>query len=379
MADTASAADRPEAAANLRAAAAELDRTRERVEDIGASRLEALREAAGELHTLLDRYEDTATGSGNFQAFTRFQGAVASLIEDLDDDLPERETFEAIDDSLQQRRLSESDFDAARRRLEPVDDLVQRLADFEAAKEDYADARRRARNRRDELDDRIAHLEDLQRLGDADLDAPVERLRDPIERYNDAVREAFDQARHDLPARDLLAVVERADAFPLVEFQSPPSDLLAYVRSNEAGTEPVVTLLEYADYSASKLDHYVEDTAALKRAVATRQTYLERLDAGPVTVDWPPPAADALPWLAREYRAVVSGFADEDVVAALRTVRDLAREEAYERLRESARARHRLSASERDRLASGAVAEDLSQARADREAVAEALQEHERR
>ncbi len=135
---------------------------------------------------------------------------------------------------------------------------------------------------------------------------------------------------------------------PAGRARSPPARTADVRREHDAGTEPIPTLLEYADYSASKLDHYVDDAAALRSAVATRQTYLRRLDAEPVRVDWPPPSATALPWLCRAYRSVVARFADESVVAALREVRGLAERDDYERLRESALARSELTEAERD-------------------------------
>ncbi|MDS0282450.1 DUF7118 family protein [Haloarcula onubensis] len=366
-----------DAAQRLHEAATQRRQARERVDAIGEADLRRCRELYRELHDLLDRYEDTATGSGNFEAYTEFEGRVAELTEDLEDDLPERETFEAVDDYLQQRRLSESDFETARRKLQPVGEVADRLDDWEDARERYRTARRDARKRLGDLTERIDDLERLRRLGEADLDAPVARLRDPIERYDEAVSEAFDEFRSSAPAREVLSAVARADAFPLVEFQSPPDDLLDYVGSHDAGEEPIPKLLEYADYSASKLDHYVADTAALKRAVGTRRTYLRTLDAGPLTVGWPPPPADHLPWLAREYRSVLSGFAGEAVVTALRDVRALARREDYDRLRESALARAELTESERERLASGAVEEELSAAREERADIEDALAEHE--
>ena len=365
-----------DAADRLRTAADEREAARERVEDVGEDALRRCREVYRELHRLLDGYEDTATGSGNFKAYTEFEGAVAGLTDDLDEDLPHKSTFEAVDDYLQQRRLSESDFERARRKLDPVGDDVGLLAEWEQAREDYADARRSARRRLNDLDDRIAELERLQRLGEADLDAPVEELRDPIERYDDAVREAFRAFKSSAPAREVLAAVSRADAYPLVEFDSPPAELLEYVRNHEAGTEPIPKLLEYADYSASKLDHYVADTGALKRAVGTRRTYLRTLDAEPLTVGWPPPPADHLPWLAREYRSVLSGFAGDDVVVALREVRGLAARSDYQRLRESALARAELAADERERLSSGAVAEELATARDAKADIEAALAEY---
>ncbi|EMA19889.1 DUF7118 family protein [Haloarcula argentinensis] len=368
-----SGAGPPDAVEQLEQAADAYARAQARVEEIGANALRDCREIYRELWNLLESYDGRATGGGDFEAFMEFQGQVGTLTDDLPEELPERETFEEIDDFLQQRRLTEDDFEQARQMLSPIGDLVGRLDELDDAREQYKKARMDAGRRRDELRDRIDDLERLQRLGDADLDAPVERLREPIERYNDAVTEAFTEFRRNTPARDVLAVIERADAYPLVEFQSPPSELLTYVRGHDAGTEPIPKLLEYADYSASKLDHYVDDAAALRSAVATRQTYLRRLDAEPVWIDWPPPAADALPWYCREYRSVVARFADESVVAALREVRGLAERDDYERLRESALARSELTETERERLASGAVEQELSAAREARAAIEDAL------
>lgn len=366
----------PDAVQRLEQAAEAYDRAQERVEEIGADALRDCRDIYNELWKLLESYDGRATGGGDFEAFMEFQGRVGTLTDDLPEDLPERDTFEEIDDFLQQRRLTKSDFEQAREMLSPIGDLVGRLDELDDARERYKKARTTAGRRHDELSDRIDELEQLQRLGDADLDAPVERLREPIERYNDAITEAFTEFRRNTPARDALAVIERADAYPLVEFRSPPAELLTYVREHDAGTEPIPKLLEYADYSASKLDHYVDDAAALRSAVATRRTYLRRLDAEPVRIDWPPPSADALPWYCREYRSVVARFADESVVAALREVRALADRDEYERLRESAVARSELTESERERLASGAVETELSAAREARAAIDDAVETH---
>ncbi|MFC7075227.1 DUF7118 family protein [Haloarcula halophila] len=351
----------------------ERERARERVEEIGADRLRTCRDAYRDLIRLLEDYDGRATGSGDFQAYTQFEGAVATVVGNLDEDIPEYDTFEAVDDHLQQRRLSESDFEQAREMLAPVSDLVDRLDELESAREAYVQARREARRRLGELDEQIEELERLERLGDADLDAPVEHIRAPIRAYDEAVREAFAAFRNDAPAREVLGLIERTEAFPLVEFRAPPEELLRYVREHEAGTEPLPTLLEYADYSGSKLDHYVEDPAALRSAVSTRRTYLRNVDADPLTVGWPPPPASELPWLCREYRSIVARFADESVVARLREVRQLAGRDDYKRLRESALARSELTEAERERIASGAVERDLAAARDERDAIETAL------
>ena len=345
---------------------------RERVEAVGAERSEGptgedqlrnLRAACSDLRSLLVEYEDRATGDGDFAAFIEFQDRIAHFTEGLDEDLPERETFEDIDDRLQQRRLTESDFAAVRERIDAAEQALAPLEDWDDARERYERARLAAQRRLDEVEDTIADRERLIELGEADLDAPTERLRDPIERYDEAVTEAFREFRGDESARDVFAFVETTTLYPLVPFQSPPDDLADYVGEYAAGTEPIPQLLEYADYSPSKLAHYVDEPDALKRNVATRRTYLQRLDAEPLTVGWPPPAAETL------------RFAP-DVVGDLRAVRKLTRREEYDRLQTSAAAREQLSDAERDRLRSGAVADELDDLRAERDSIREALDEY---
>ena len=372
--DTTRATDDP--VARLRGAEADLDEAIARVEEFGEAELQELADAYEEFSALLDRYEEPATGDGDFQTFIEFQGEIETYAERLPSDLLLREVFVEADDYLQQRRLTEDDFAHVRDQLQPVADLVGRLQAERDALGTYRERYSRLQRRRRELRERVDALERLTRLGEADLDAPTDRLREPIETYDEAVTEAFDAFRRDAPAREVLALVRTTRHYPLVEYRLPPANLLDYLEERDVGREPLSTLLTYADYSRSKLSHYVDEPAAFERNVASQQTYLERLDAEPLTVGWPPPTATALRYRTREYRAVVGRFAPEEVVAALRTVRRLPRETDYERLRESAVASAELSAEERERLRSGAVAADLESAREELSAVRDALAEY---
>jgi hypothetical protein len=367
--------------AELRESDDTLQRARDRVDEVGESDLQEVADAHDDLTTLFDRYEEEVTGDGDFKTFIEFQSQIAAITEELSEDVRHREVFEEVDDLLQQRRLTESDWRKVRSALEPVRADVSRLDDREEARERYEDARFSAERRIDDFADRIADLADLQRLGDADLDAPTERLRDPIEAYNDRVADAFADFRSSASARDLLAFVAKADAYPLVPFESPPADLREYVDTHAAGEESVGQLLEYAEYSKSKLDHYVEDADALKRNVSTQRTYLRRLDDEPLTVDWPPVEAETLRYRARELTSVVARFADrvdegEAALVALREVRELSRTTDYERLRDSAQARAQLGPEERERLSSGAVDDELAACRDAKERLEDALDDY---
>ncbi|WP_436930096.1 DUF7118 family protein [Halosimplex halobium] len=389
MSDAAqSPADDPRAVADdlvadLREARDALQRARERVDEVGESELRTVADTYDDLTRLFDRYEEEVTGDGDFKTFIEFQSQIAAVVEEMPDDIRHQEVFEEVDDLLQQRRLTDSDWAKVRSALEPVREDVRRIDERDEARERYEDARFAVERRLDDFADRIDDLEDLQRLGDADLDAPTDRLRDPIETYNDRVRDAFADFRSSASAREFLAFVAKTGAYPLVPFESPPADLREYVESHAAGEESVGQLLEYAEYSQSKLDHYVDDPAALKRNVSTQRTYLRRLDAEPLTVDWPPVEAETLRFRARELTSVVARFADrvedgEDALVALRDVRDLPRETDYERLRNSAQARAQLGPEERERLASGEVADELAACRDATEQLERVLDEYPR-
>lgn len=368
------AAAEPAVVADLREAAAAIENAEERVSEFGETDLERLADAHETFTALLSRYEEPATGDGDFETFIEFQGEIEQFVERLPADLLLRETFEECDDRLQQRRLTEGDFERVREDLEPVADLVARLEQRRTARERYRSARNAVAGRRRDVRERIGELERVRRLGAADLDAPTERLREPIETYDDRVTAAFETVRREATAREVLGLVSVAQRFPVVGFRAPPDELLEFVETAEAGTEPIDTLLEYAEYSRSKLDHYVADPGTLKTAVRPHTTYLRRLDADPLTVDWPPPPPDRLSYHCREAERIVARFAP-DVVASLRQVRRLPKTTDYERLREAAVARAELDEHQRQRLRSGAVDAELDDLRAERDSLEEALGE----
>ncbi|WP_158058201.1 DUF7118 family protein [Halorussus halophilus] len=361
----------------LEVAATEVTETERRVSEYGEETVEEVADAYEQAIKLLDSYEGRATGTGDFEAYLEFQGQFADLVESLADDLPEREAFEAAEERIDKRRLSERDFERARTDLEGAADIAALLDERREARAQYREARRDVTTDLVETRERIESHENLLELGDADLQAPTENLREPIESYDEAVSTAFSTFKKDASAREVLDFVEATEEYPLVEFRQPPEALVSYVESREAGTKPIPELVEFSRYSNSKLDHYVEDPAALKRAVATNETYLERLDSHPLEVEWPPREGAELRWRADELIAVVAKFAPEDVVAKLREVRDLTRDEAeFGRLRTAARAEAELASEEREKLANGQVERELEQLRERKEQLESALEEY---
>ena len=353
-----------------------LERAEERVAEFGEEKLQRLADVYHEFVGILDRYEDQVTDDGgDIQTNIEFQSQVAEVSKQLSDDLLLSETFRECDEYLQQKWFSESDFEHVYEQLDPVSDLVGRLEERDAALEAYRETRRDVRYRIRELDEEINELERLSRLGNADLDAPTGRLREPIEAYNDAVTDAFEAFRRNSSAREVLAFVAAMADYPLVPFEYPPEGLLRYVREREPGIETISQLLAYADYSRSKLDHYVDDPGALKHTIGGKQTFLERLDAAPLRIGWPPPAATDLEYRCRELTAAVNRFAP-DAVEPLRDVAALPRERNYERLRNAAQAREELTDVERDRIATEDIEGQIEGLREEREHLQGALDEY---
>lgn len=366
-----------EAAAQLREAYDKLVAMEDRIARIGQDRVEATADAYRRAIRVLDKYEDDATGSGNFEAFVAFEDEFVSVTSPAAD-VRTPEAFEAAQDTVDKRRLSQSDFDAAREALEPAGEYVELLEDRDARIEEYREARRHAKEALKDVTNRIADLERVAEYDDVDIDAPIDQLRDPIAAYHDSVRDAFESFKKESSTRALLDFIERTERYPLVDFDQPPRELREYVEETPTGEEPLPTLLEYVDYSPSKLDHYVADPGALRTTVAVHRTYLDRISAAPLTIEWPPGPAEELRYRLDELISVVSRLDEEEPVVRLREIRSLTREDEYEQLRRVAVAREELSESERALLSSGDIDDRLAAARDMRSLLESILTETER-
>jgi len=378
--DAASDAD-ADAAEELRSAADRVESLRAELADSGLDRseLDAVADAVRSVEAVLERWEERATDWDDFEGYVKFRNDLAETLESIPDTVPEQAAFLEADSCVKtggvSKSLRASDFEAAREALEPAREHADLRGDLEAALDERREARKRARRRRATLRERISELEEVLELGEADLDAPIDRLEEPIRTYNDRVTDAFRTFRREASAGAFLGFIERAAHTPFLEYEAPPAALLNYVRTEPAGEYPIDELLEYAGYSPSKLSHYVEDGTVLKRHVSTNRTYLERLSAEPLTVAWPPEPADRLRFRVEELLGLVSRIIDEETAATLREIRALTRDDGYDRLRTAARAAAELGDEQRRRLQNGAVESELSAARDEQGRLETALEE----
>lgn len=360
--------------AELRDARAEREAAADEIATYGEQSVRAVDDAVDEALGLLSRYEGSATGTGDFEAYLELQSLFVELVESLPEDLPERDRFEEANDALDQRTISESDLQHAREALSDAADVAALLEEREAAQQRVDDAEHAITQRLAAVDDRLDELERLRELDEVDLSAPTEEITEPVAAYDEAVREAFAEFRAEASARELFAFVRTTRFYPLVDFEQPPAELVEFLEDHAVGAEPLPQLLTYADYSQSKLDHYVEDTTAFRTTVPVHRTYLDRLDAEPLTVGHPPPPADELRYRARELVSVVGRFADEETVALARDLASLARRAEYDRLRQAAVAEDELTAEQREALRSGAVDDEYERLEAERETLVAALE-----
>jgi hypothetical protein len=350
-----------------------LTRTEAQVEEFGKEDIEQLADAYRQFVGLLDRYEDQVVGdAGDVETNIEFQSQVAKVVGNIPSSTLLHATFLECADYLKQKYFNQGDFDHVREQLEPVGDIVARLDNYEEAHREYREIRQTIRQEIRTLDERISETERLVELGEADLDAPTERLREPIETYNEAATEAFRTFVEEEPAREVVDTIDALSAYPLVAFELPPEGLTQYLREADPGEMPIPKLLEYARYSRSKLDHYVDDPDRFDHLVGGHKTFLSGLDAEPLHVGWPPPSATHLEWRCRELTAALNRIAPP-VVEHLRVVAALPRETDYRRLRDSAIASKQLTDEERRRLRTSNVTETLAALRERRERLSEAL------
>ena len=361
------------ALADLEAAHDAFHTATDRLAPLTVAEAEAAAEACQRANQLMETYEDRATGSGDFAGYIQFRQRIDALVESIEDDHPLRSAFEEMADAVDKRRLSHRDFDRAADALAPVREITDVLADRDSAREEVSGAKRSVRRTLEDVGRRLDELDELLALADVDLDRSVEPIEAPITRYNAAVDRDVAAYLDSRPARVVLADLRHVRWFPLVPVEEPPAPLVETLDRLETSLT-VPELLEYADYSPSKLGHYVDDTDAFRRGVRTDRTFLERIDATPYQIAWPPPPALVLRRRCRELESVIGRFATAETIAALRDVRLASRPpEEFDALREVAVATSALDDAERKRLQRGDVADERSDLADLRDQLATAL------
>lgn len=345
------------------------------IEDIGQERLDTLNNRYEEFTTLLQSYKEPASGTGRetFQEYVAFQGELESFESALAPNGLETDAFKEAIEYLDQRRLNQDDFEEARTIIAPAEDRLTILDERDEAREEYAEVKRAIHQRINELDDDIARLERALSFENVDFTAPVDQLRTHVESYNSAISTDFSTYKSNAPAREFIKFIEKTTAYPLVTFTPPPSDLVTYLETTDIGTEPLPTLLEYTDYTRSKLSHYVNDPTTFNARIAANQTYLNRLSPDPLTISWPPPQQAELHWLLRELTSVINRIAPTETMEKLNTLQNFTNKDKYVDIQQAAKADAVLNPSEKERLASGELTRELEEKQQEKDQLQSAL------
>lgn len=344
------------------------------LEGLAEGALEDLARAYRRAMSLLEDYRDRATGSGDFGGYVEFRSKFSTFVEELDEELPHRDAFEAAEERVDRRRLAASDFDRAIDALEPVADVVDALEERRSIRDDLQQVRGELIEARDTLEARRDTLADLATIQPDALDEPVGELRAPIDRYNEAIIDAHRRFIRNTPAREVLATYRRLSHFALLDIEPPPTELETYFETYDVGEEPVPTVRDYLTYTRSKLAHYVEDAGRFATEVGHHSGYLDQLTPEPFRIDWPPPPRSDFKWQLRELIKAVDRFGDAAVVEPLRELQQRCREpDRYDQLRSAARLQSELDDQELELVRSGAVHEELESVTANIEAIDAAI------
>lgn len=330
------------------------------LDGLAESDAEAVADAYRRANSLLTDYRDRATGSGDFGGYMEFRSRFSSLVEDLDAGLARRDAFEAALEHVERRRLSGSDFDRAEAALAPARTITETLTELQTIRDTRASVRSDLLDARAALEARRSHLESLAEISPEALDVPIDSLRMPIERYNEAIETEHRALLKETPSRDLLALYRRLSYFALIGVESPPEALQSYLERHDVGDKPIPTIREYLSYSRSKLDHYVADAGRFLGELAPHSGYLESLSPEPFRIEWPPPARDRFEWQLRDLIQATGRFAGDEAVELLRELQSLCRDsERYTELRSAARLREELDNDERQLVLTGGVDNEL--------------------
>jgi len=340
----------------------EFKELRSLIHEVGEERAEETREKHETLDEALEEYREDATGTGEFRKYIEFRNIVLAVEEDLDegDGVYMRDDFESALSRLDAQTLRDKHFRGARSDLERVEGFVEKYERYEELREELRDELSTLKKRKEDLEREIEETEErLKKAREAEgVDASP--LREAVEEYNESVRRDFEEFLRNAPAVEVARLGERTLEAPLVE-DAPVESGTAERLSKYVGDETVERVLELADSSDAKLSHYVDDTDGFRDAVP--RTFFETVDAERFELSYEPEGV--VRRLAPELVSLVSFFADEETVAALRRVCGMAERGEYEPMRNALLAHEEAGDDAED------IEEELDELRTEKESVEE--------
>ncbi len=305
------------------------EEVRDAVRDVGEERAKKTHDLYETVDKNLERYREDATGRGDFGAYIQFRGFVAGVEKEVeDDDVHMSDAFESAMSHLDARTLRDKHFRRARAEFEEVEEFVETYERYKQLEEELGDELRSLEKRADVLEDEIDDAEErLKKAREAD-EVDASPLREAVESYNRRVREEFDGFVREASAVEVARLGEKTLDAPLVD-DAPIERGTTEKLARYVDDEKAERVLELADSSDAKLSHFVDDTEGFRASVP--RTFFETASAERFELSYEPEGVvrRRVPELVR----IVSSFADEETVALLRKVGDMAERGEYEPMR----------------------------------------------
>lgn len=314
--------------------------TRETVREVGEDRAERTHNVYRRIDDAFEEYREDATGHGEFRRFVEFQNIVIDIEESIEDgNIYRGDDITRALSHLDANTLHDKHFRRAREDLSDVRDFVETYERYVELEDELRDELSDLEHRIDEVGREIQEKEAaLEKAREAE-GVDVSPLREAVEEYNNGVRDDFEEFVREAPAVDVARLGERTHDAPLVD-DAPVERGTAESLDRYVDDETVDRVLELADASDGKLSHYVEDADGFRDAVP--RTFFETADGERFELSYE--REGIVRRRADELVSVVRRFADDETVAALRRVRDMAANGTYGEMRRALVAREQAGA-----------------------------------
>lgn len=316
----------------------ELEESRRAVDVAGRREVEAARSIYNRLSNYIDRYEEPAKGHGDFESYLEFQSVLAEIEEELSDDVYGKEAFENALGRFESRTLRAKHFERAKNDLKEVQDVVESLEREEHLVDELETETGRLRKRRREIENELQDLDERISHAKEATNVEYQELKELVEKYNQRVEEEFRSYISSASAVDVARLARKLSNMPLLPTPAIEDGAVDVLESPGVKDESVDRVLEYAGYSNSKLEHYVDRPEEFRKKVP--EAWFRTADAGPfkLSLDEREGVVERkIPELVR----VISIFSGEETVRVLRKIGDLARKGEYSELRSAHKADQR--------------------------------------
>ncbi|MDY6765077.1 MAG: hypothetical protein SV377_05240 [Halobacteria archaeon] len=311
----------------------ELKRARQRIEDIGLEKAKKTHDFYSELSETMDEYREDAVGTGDFETYVEFQGILDDMLERVkknQDEIHRPEDFERVIDDFEKRVIRESDFRHAESTLSDVRELSETIDRINEIEKELRYEKGKLERRKSELESRLKSIKrkiDTAK-GVSDIDpSPLVSL---IESYNSSVETDFEEFYNNAPAIKVARIGEKARDFPLADIKPLDKETVRILERTGMGRKTVSEVLEYADYSDSKLSHYIDKPEEFRRNVS--QTWFKLLSADDFKISVETPQ-NLIKHKVPELVRVVGEFGSDETVRKLREIHSIAERGEYAPMR----------------------------------------------